>query len=202
MSEKSRMRSDDDSGLVARCQKGSVDAFEILVERHQKKMLNVAYRVTGDYDDACEAVQEAFLAAYRSIRGFKGNAKFSTWLTSITLNHARNRVRQAWSRARHEAVSLDDPVETGSGSLLYDPPSREDSAIDRLERVEVREKVSECVGALEDEYREVLVLRDMEGYSYDEIGGILKVPDGTVKSRLYRARSAVKDCLKKAMGDL
>jgi RNA polymerase sigma-70 factor, ECF subfamily len=202
VSKKNRMKSEDDAGLVSRCQRGNTDAFEILVERHQKKMLNVAYRVTGDYDEACEVVQEAFFSAYRAIRGFKGDAKFSTWLTSITINHARNRVRQTQSRSRHEVVSLDDPVETDTGHMRYDPPSQELSAMDRLERTEVRMKVQGCVDALGNEYREVLVLCDMEEFSYNEIGSILKIPDGTVKSRLYRARSSVKDCLKKVMGHL
>jgi len=202
VSEKQRMRSEDDAGLVSRCRRGNPDAFEILVERHQKKMLNLAYRVTGDYDEACEVTQEAFISAYRAVRGFKGDAKFSTWMASITINHARNHMRQARSRARHEVVSLDDPVETEGGRVLHDPPSGEPGAMDRLEQMEVREKVRDCVGALESEYREVLVLRDMEGFSYEEIGDILKVPDGTVKSRLHRARSSVKECLKRAMGRL
>ena len=202
MSEKDRMRSEDDAGLVSRCQRGNPDAFEILVERHQKKMLNVAYRVTDDYDEACEVTQEAFISAYRAIKGFKGNAKFSTWMTSITINHARNRMRQRRSRAMHEIVSLDDPAETGNGLVLHDPPSREAPAIDQLEQAEIRAQVRECVGALDEEYREVLVLRDMEGFSYQEICDILKMPDGTVKSRLHRARGSVKDCLKRAMGHL
>lgn len=202
VSEKDRMKSEDDVGLVSRCQKGNMDAFEILVERHQKRMLNVAYRVTGNYEEACDVVQEAFLSAYRAIKGFKGDARFSTWMTSITMNHARNRMRQVQSRSRHEVAYLDDPIETQDGHVRYDPPSQEPPAVDRLEQMEVREKVQKCVGTLEGEYREVLVLRDMEGFSYEEIGGILKIPDGTVKSRLYRARSAVKDCLKRAMGHL
>jgi RNA polymerase sigma-70 factor, ECF subfamily len=200
VSEKSRMDSEDDTGLVSRCQRGNIDAFGILVERHQKRMLNVAYRVIGDYDEACEVVQEAFFSAYRAIKGFKGDAKFATWLTSITINHARNRVRQTQSRSRHEVVSLDDPVETDTGHISYDHASGEQSAMDRLEQKEVRIKVQECVNALDNEYREVLVLRDMEEFSYDEIGNILRIPGGTVKSRLYRARSSVKDCLKRVMG--
>lgn len=196
------MKSDDDAGLVSRCRRGDVDAFEILVERHQKRMLNVAYKMTGDYHEACEVVQEAFLSAYRSIKGFRGDAKFSTWLTGITVNHAKNRLRQIQVRSGHEVVSLDDPGESGTRGIPFDPPSREIPAIDRLEQMEVRAKVRECVGALDNEYREVLVLRDMEGFSYEEIRDVLGVPDGTVKSRLYRARCAVKDCLKRVMGDL
>lgn len=202
MGEENRTMIDDDGGLVSRCRRGDTDAFEVLVERYRKKMLNVAYRMTGDYEDACEVAQEAFLSAYRAIKGFRGEAKFSTWLTGITVNHARNRLRQSRSRSHYEVFSLDAPQETESGNVVYDPPSGDVSAIDLMEQKEVRAKVRECVGNLDGEFREVLVLRDMEGFSYDEIRTILKIPDGTVKSRLYRARSSVKNCLKRAMGQI
>jgi RNA polymerase sigma-70 factor, ECF subfamily len=202
--EKDRIPADDDTEFVSRCQRGDIDAFEVLVTRHQKKMLNIVYRITGDYDDACEVVQESFLSAYRAIRKFRGDAKFSTWLTGITVNHAKTRLKQTQSRSYHEVVSLDDPVETESGQITLDPPSREASAIEQLEQKEVQEKVQECIGGLDKDQRAVLVLRDIEEFSYDEIGRILKIPDGTVKSRLSRARDALKDCLKmkKVIGDL
>lgn len=204
MDEKDRNLTDDDAECVSRCRKGDTDAFEFLVKRHQKKMLNIVYRITGDYDEACEVVQEAFLSAYRAIKQFRGEAKFSTWLTGITINHAKNRLKQIQSRSYHEVVSLDDPVETESGRLAHDPPAREASIIEQLEQKEAQEKVQECIGGLDKDQRNVLVLRDIEEFSYDEIGTILKIPGGTVKSRLFRAREALKDCLKmkKVIGDL
>jgi len=204
MDEKDRVLVDDDAEFVSRCQKGDIDAFEVLVKRHQKKMLNIVYRITGDYDDACEVVQEAFLSAYRAINKFRGNSKFSTWLTGITINHAKNRLRQTQSRSYHEVVSIDDPVDTELGQLTLDPPTQEASAIEQLEQKEVQQKVQECIGGLDKDQRDVLVLRDIEEFSYDEIGLILKIPGGTVKSRLSRARDALKDCLKmkKVIGDL
>jgi RNA polymerase sigma-70 factor, ECF subfamily len=197
-----RVLTDDDGELVSRCRRGDLNAFEVLVRKHQKKMLNIAYRMIGDYDDACEVVQEAFLSAYRSVGKFKGDAQFSTWLTSITMNHAKNHMRQARSRSRHEVISLDDPVDTASGETTYDPPSQEISIVEQLEQREVQTHVQRCIRALEEDYREVLVLRDMEGFSYGEIVGILKIPDGTVKSRLFRARNAVKECLKRVIAGL
>ncbi len=204
MDEKDRILADDDAEFVSRCKRGDTDAFEVLVKRHQKKMLNIVYRMTGDYDDACEVVQEAFLSAYRAINKFRGDAKFSTWLTGITVNHAKNRLRQIQSRSYHEIVSIDDPVETESGRISYDAPAHDASAIERLEQKEVQHKVQECIGGLDKDQREVLILRDVEEFSYDEISTILKIPDGTVKSRLSRARDALKDCLKmkKVIGDL
>jgi RNA polymerase sigma-70 factor (ECF subfamily) len=143
MDEKDRILADDDAEFVSRCQRGDIDAFEVLVKRHQKKMLNIVYRITGDYDDACEVVQEAFLSAYRAMNKFRGDAKFSTWLTGITVNHAKNRLRQTQSRSYHEVVSIDDPVETESGQLAHDPPAQEISAIEQLEQKEVQQKVQE-----------------------------------------------------------
>ena len=94
-------------------------------------MLNIAYRMIGDYDDACETVQETFLAAYRSIRRFRKEAAFSTWLYAICVNHAKNRLKQTRSRSRYEAQSLDDPVETEDGSFGREMPSDHLTALER-----------------------------------------------------------------------
>jgi RNA polymerase sigma-70 factor, ECF subfamily len=196
-----RLPRNDDVHYVTLCQRGDVDAFRILVERHQKKMLNVAYRMIGEYEEACEVVQEAFLSAYRAIGKFRGDALFSTWLTGITMNHARNHLRQLRIRRSREKTLLNDPVETDSGAAGYEVPSREPSPIERLEREETQARIQACIDALEEEQREVLVLRDIQGFSYDEIQGMLVIPEGTIKSRLFRAREAVKNCLKKVIGD-
>lgn len=193
---------DPDAALVARSREGDLDAFQQLVEKHQKKMLNIAYRMVGDYEDACEAVQDAFVSVYRSIKSFRGDAKFSTWITTITLNHARNRLKQARSRNVHIAYSLDEPLQGDDGEMKREPVSGEPSILDRLESRDIRSKVKECIEALDPEFREVIILRDLQDFSYEEIGAALKTREGTVKSRLFRAREAVKDCLKQALGVL
>ena len=193
---------DDDNHYVSLCQGGDTNAFQVLVERYQKKMLNIAYRITGDYEEACETVQEAFLSAFKAIKKFRGEAAFSTWLTGITMNHARNRLKKIRSHSHHEGVSIDDPIETETGQIFYDHPSQEEPIIEQLEKKELQAKVQECIGTLDDEFREVLVLRDIQEFSYDEIHAILNIPEGTIKSRLFRAREALKNCLKKVIGDL
>jgi RNA polymerase sigma-70 factor (ECF subfamily) len=193
---------DPDAALVARSREGDLDAFQQLVEKHQKKMLNIAYRMIGDYEDACESVQDAFVSAYRSLKSFRGDAKFSTWITTITLNHARNRLKQVRSRNVHIAYSLDEPLQAEDGEMKREPASGEPSALDRLESRDVSSKVRDCIEALEPEFREVIILRDLQDFSYEEIGAALKAREGTVKSRLFRAREAVKDCLKQALGVL
>jgi RNA polymerase sigma-70 factor (ECF subfamily) len=165
-------------------------------------MLNIAFRMIGDYDDACETVQETFLSAYRSIRRFRREAAFSTRLYGICLNHAKNRLKQRSCRSRYEAQSMDDPVETEDGSFGREMPSDHLAALEEMERKEIQERVRECRNGLDDEYREVLVLRDIQGFSYDEVRDILGIPDETVKSRLFRARDALRASLKKVFGDL
>jgi len=193
---------DDDAGLVTRSQQGDLGAFEQLVTKHQKRMLNIAYRLIGDYDEACEVVQDAFVSAHRNVKTFRGDSKFTTWLTAITVNLSKNRLKQLKSRRGHEAYSLDDPVETNDGEMTIDPPSKDPSVLDRLEKRDVQSRVQDCIKALEPDFREVLVLRDLQDLSYEEIGNLLKLHGGTVKSRLFRAREMVKDCLKRIMGEL
>jgi RNA polymerase sigma-70 factor, ECF subfamily len=172
------------------------------VERHQKKMINLAFRMTGDYEEACDVVQEAFLAAFRAIKKFRGEARFSTWLYGIVLNQTRNRLKQIQSRIRFQPLSLDDPQQSRPGSAVLDPPSPQASALEQMEKKEIEIRVQECINRLEEEFREPLVLRDILGQAYEEIERLLKLPQGTVKSRLFRARAAMKDCLKKFMGAL
>lgn len=193
---------DDDLSYVTACQKGDPEAFSVLVGRHSKKMLNIAYRMLGDYDEACDVTQEAFLAAFRAIDRFKAEAKFSTWLYRIVINHTKNRLKQRQSLVEREGVSLDDP-EPGHGgyAVCHTGPCDGDPG-ELLERRELEAQVQKCISALEGDYREVLVMRDIQGFAYDEIRDILQIPDGTVKSRLSRARLAMKDCLKKIIGEL
>jgi RNA polymerase sigma-70 factor (ECF subfamily) len=189
-----------DREIVARCQEGDVQAFGGLVEKYQKKMLNTAYRMIGDYEEACEITQEAFLSAYRAIRKFRGEAAFSTWMTGIVLNQTRTRLKQRKTRSRYEGVSLNDPVETSEGPIPREVASEDCSAADQVEKKETARMVQDCINALGPEFREVLVLREVQGYSYEEIRDILNLPDGTVKSRLFRAREILKETLRKRMG--
>lgn len=193
---------DADGELVSAAKRGDLAAFELLVRRYQDRMLNIAFRIVGVYEDACEVVQDAFVAAYRGLTGFRGDARFTTWLTAITANLSRNRRQQLAARRRNEGASLDDPLPMADCDLVPDPPSPAPGVQEELERQEVARKVRECIAALDTDFREVLVLRDMEDFSYEEIGAALMIRGGTVKSRLFRAREAVKDCLKRVLREL
>jgi len=200
MSGKENYSPDNDYELVSRCRKGDLEAFEALVVKHQKKMLNTAFRMVGNYEDACEIVQDAFLSAYKAIQKFEGRSSFSTWLCSIVINTSRNRIEQIKSAARHEQFSLDDPVSTEEGIMRIELASDCPSAMEQLEKKEIQATVQKCINTLESEFREVLILRDIQGYSYEEISDMLKAAQGTVKSRLFRAREYMKKCLLKALG--
>jgi len=192
---------DDDMKYVVACRRGDTEAFSVLVERHSKKMLNIACRMLGDYDEACDVTQEAFLAAFRALKTFQAEAKFSTWLYRIVLNHAKNRLKARQSLMQRESVLIDD-IADKAGCAICLAAADEDSPARQLERREVEAQVQKCMDELAGDYREVMVLRDIQGLAYEEIRDVLQIPEGTVKSRLARARLAMKDCLKKVIGDL
>jgi RNA polymerase sigma-70 factor (ECF subfamily) len=171
-----------DAECVRRLQRGDTEAFAALVERHQRSIFNLLYRMLGDYDDAAEVSQEAFLSAYRSIKSFRGDSSFSTWLYRIAVNHANTRRKSAalWQQRTARLKSL-EPVGDGGP----DPA-------DVLEQKEVRERVQAALNSLESEDATIILLRDLQDVPYETVAEVLKIPIGTVKSRLHRARRALK----------
>jgi RNA polymerase sigma-70 factor (ECF subfamily) len=192
----------DDDTLVAACKDGDLAAFECILKRHQRMLLNIAFRMTGVYEDACDIVQDSMIAAWQKIGTFRGDAKLSTWLTSIVVNHSRNYLCKSRQNERHEAYSLNAPFPGGEEDERPEPPSTAPTALEELQDEELRNYLKRCVEALSAEFREVLVLRDMQNMPYQEVAVTLKLHEGTVKSRLFRARDAVKDCMKKALGSI
>jgi RNA polymerase sigma-70 factor (ECF subfamily) len=202
MERKEHALADEDAHLVLLCKKGDVDAFEELVRKHQKMMINIAYRMLTSYEDACEIVQDAFISAYKGMHNFEGKSKFSTWICAIVVNLSKNRLKQLKKQEYYEDISFDDPGISDKSNVKTDPSSVEPSAIARLEQQDLQQQVHRCISALDIELKEVVILRDIQNFSYEEISAMLKIPDGTVKSRLYRARHDLKDCLKKILGVL
>lgn len=192
----------EDKELVRLCKKGDIDAFEELMRKHQKRVFNIAYRMVGNYEEASDIAQETFISAYRGIEKFKEKSRFSTWLHTITINTAKNRLIQLKNRQAREAYSIDDPIDTPDGKMPVEPTSNDPSILERLEVREVAEKVQICIDSLEPEFKEVIVLRDIQGLTYGEIADVLTVPEGTVKSRLFRARDSLKERLKNVLGEL
>ena len=184
----------DDTPLIARAQAGDLAAFDELVLRHQREVFAVALRMLGDQDEAKDVSQDVFVRAYQGIRSFRGEAKLSTWLVSITINLCRNQ-RRWWARRRRFIVaSLDEPVGTGrsgfgeEGALGHDVADPSPTPAMAAERSERQQQLVALLLRLDEADREVIVLRDLQGHSYEEIAKMLGCRLGTVKSRLNRAR--------------
>ena len=201
MTDAEKIQGDEDREHVFLSRNGDLDAFEMLVNKHEKRMFNIAYRIAGDLEDAAEIVQDAFFSAHRNLKNFEQKSRFSTWLYSITVNTAKNRLAQARARNRHETHCLDDPSSHEEGKKNFELSSNEPSALNLLINKDRQKSVQECLSRLDQDFRSVIVLRDIQGFSYAEIGDMLAIAEGTVKSRLFRARDAVRDCLKKLLGD-
>ena len=183
-----------DRDLAAACCEGDREAFGELVTRHQDRAFNLAFRLTGSHDDAADAVQEAFLKAYRAMPAFRRESSFYTWLFRIVVNEVRSRRR--FQAVRPTAFSLDEqrgPTEA-LGDRRSTPPEETASLAERKRIVE------QALRSLEDDDRAIIVLRDIEGRNYAEIGDALGCPKGTVKSRLHRARMALKQVLLPRLG--
>jgi len=182
--------------LVALARQGQVAAFEELVQRHQQKVYNLAYRMMGNREDAYDMAQEALTRAFAGIGRFRGRASFSTWLYRITTNTCLDELRR---RKRQPVYSIDETLATEDGELRRQLP--DDSAPAPDEVVTQRELERELQGALQklsEEHRTVVLLRDYLGLAYEEISEALSVELGTVKSRLFRARRSLKALLEEA----
>jgi RNA polymerase sigma-70 factor, ECF subfamily len=190
---------DPDLDLVRRARAGDQGAYEQLVVAHQRRTFNVAYRILGDYDEALDLTQEVFIQAHRSLGQFRGEARFGSWLLAIAVNQCRSRLK-SWkrrSRSRHESLNgTDDPGGAGPQRELTDPGR---SALEELESRQLENLVREELGHVDEEYRTVLVLRELQGLSYEEIAQILDLPVGTVKSRLYRGRAQLHELLRRLL---
>lgn len=182
----------NDELLVQRAKQGDPEAFSELVSLYEKKVYNLAYRLTGNHQDAEDMYQEAFLRVYRMLPDFRGDASFSTWLYRIVSNTCVDELRR---RKRQRTVSINAAVETNDGEMERELPSDEDTPEDQLQRVEVRHLVQYGLEGLDEEFRLVLVLRYVNELSYNQIAEATGLPLGTVKSRLNRALKALKEKL-------
>ncbi|MCX5762392.1 MAG: sigma-70 family RNA polymerase sigma factor [Gemmatimonadetes bacterium] len=183
----------DDNELVTLYLGGTSRAFDLLVERYQTRLLNFVYRTVGDRERAEDLVQEAFVRVYRHLARFDQSKKFSTWVYTIASNLAKNELR---NRSRNPLVyfqTMTSGWEDEDRPLEFeDPSARPDDAFDRRH---LREQVDAAVLRLPVHHRQVFVLRELEGRSYEEIAEMTKCNLGTVKSRLNRARSAFAEIL-------
>ncbi|MHB9146415.1 MAG: sigma-70 family RNA polymerase sigma factor [Symbiobacteriia bacterium] len=179
----------DEGALVARACQGEVEAFEQLVAAYERKVYNLAYRLTGSPDDAADVAQEALLKVYTSLPEFRGDSSFSTWLYRVVSNTCLDELRR---RKRQRAVSLDQPLTLVDGEdLSRQWADDSDGPEEILTRKEQRALVQQAITLLDEEHRVIIVMRDIQGLSYQEVADSLGLSLGTVKSRLNRARAAL-----------
>jgi RNA polymerase sigma-70 factor, ECF subfamily len=182
----------DETTMIAAILNGDTEEYHNLIRPYELSVYRTALSFMKNESDAEDVAQEAFLKAFRNLKSFRGNAKFSTWLISITLNEARGRLRR---QRTLRMESLDDPPDEGghvSPALLRDWREIPSEA---LERKEVRQMLQDAIGTLSPIYREVLLLRDVEDFSIEETSAALMVSTSTVKVRLHRARMMLQKLL-------
>lgn len=176
--------------LVEKSKAGDLEAFGELVALYQRQVYTVAYRFMGNRDDAWDMAQEAFVRAYQAMAGFRGDCSFRTWVYRIAANACRDELRR---RQHRPVASLDEPVFCEEGEIPRQLATGSLSPADVVEKRENAAYLQDLITGLAAEFRVVLVMRDVQGFSYEEIARELDISLGTVKSRLSRARKALRD---------
>ncbi len=179
---------EDDRELVERIVAGDHKAFRVLVERYQRRVYSVAFGIVRNPDTAMDVTQDAFVKVYKHLPNFKGDSAFYTWMYRIVVNLCIDKKRKA---KRAAEVDYDDAMSHGAHRFTNGPTLASihiDSPQKALQRQELREHMSEALETLSEPHREILVLREVDGLSYEELSDVLEIPKGTVMSRLFHAR--------------
>lgn len=180
--------------LVERLKRRDEAAFNELITLYQGRIFRLVFRMLGDREEAEDLAQEVFVTVFKSIDGFRGDSKLSTWLYRVATNHCKNRIKYLQRRARGRKKEFDEAAEAGAiESASMDPTSRIDRPDHLVEAYEKERILKTALASLEEEHRTLIVLRDIENLSYDQIQEITGLVEGTVKSRLHRARHALRE---------
>ncbi len=179
----------NEQAIVERASNGDLPAFEVLVKAYEAKLYNTAFRMVSDSEDAMDIVQDVFLKIYQALPDFRGDSKFSTWIYRICVNASLDHLRK---RKKAKVYSLDTPVVLSDSEVQRQVEDTGDSTEDIVETRFLGERVLDILNDLDSHYRVVLILCDVQGYSYQEISEILDMSLGTVKSRIHRARNIVR----------
>jgi RNA polymerase sigma-70 factor (ECF subfamily) len=182
----------DESALVAQARAGDPRAFTELVNRYERKIYRLAKNITQNNEDAEDVLQDAFLKAYEHLDGFQGNSKFYTWIVRIAVNEALMKLRK---RKSDRTVPLDEPMDLGEETVEREIAVWEDNPEQRYSREEMQHILDEAVDGLKPDFRTVFVLRDIEELSTEETADALGISIAAVKSRLLRARLALREKL-------
>lgn len=176
-----------DLELVRRVQRGESAAFDVLVRKHQHRVVSLVGRYIADWSECQDVAQDALIRAYRAINSFRGDAQFSTWLHRIAVNTAKNHLAASNRRPPTDDIEIGDAEQFDSGTRLRD----NDTPERQLMRQELENTVMKAVSGLPEELRLAITLREVEGLSYEDIALKMGCPIGTVRSRIFRARDAI-----------
>ena len=187
---------DEDAVLVRFFQKGDKAAFDKLVRKHKDKLFNLVYWFLGDYQEANDCAQEIFIKVFKSLKKFRFESAFSTWLYRIATNTCKNRLKSSAYRWKKKTVSLESPEGSKSVNPSFELEDDSPSPANELEKKERLMLIQKAINALPEEQNRVVVLRDIQGLSYEEIADITGLNLGTVKSRLARGRLELRNKLK------
>ncbi len=182
----------NDKEVIKSVVEGNTQKYEKIVKKYQNRIISYIYNMIKDYQTAEDLTQEVFMKVYDALEKYNPDYKFSTWLYSIASNHTIDFIR----KRSIDTTSLDEPLETKNGKLYSDPESDKLSPRDELRGREVGERLEEGMNQLKLKYREMLVLRHLNGLSYKEIAEVKDLPLGTVKTRIHRAREQLKENIK------
>jgi len=187
---------EDDAELVKAFQSGNRAAFDKLVLRHKDRVFNLCYRFMGDYQEADDSAQDVFVKVFRSLKRFRLESSFSTWLYRIAVNTCKNRLKSMEYRFRKKIVQLDSSEVPGECVHPIKTADESQSPGAELEKKEMLKAVQKAIDSLPAGQKEVVVLRDIEGLSYEEITNITGYKPGTLKSKLARARLGLRENLR------
>lgn len=176
-----------DKKLVERVQKGDKGAFDLLVLKYQHKIVNLIMRYVRDPELALDISQDAFIKAYRALPRFRGDSAFYTWMYRIAVNTAKNHLAAQRRRPMNVELDLQDPEQYDLHAKLKETDTPEGVTLSN----ELRESLERAIAALPEDLRTAIVLRELEGMSYEEIAQTMECPVGTVRSRIFRARDAI-----------
>jgi RNA polymerase sigma-70 factor (ECF subfamily) len=182
--------------LLRRLRDRDERAFRELLELHRDRVFNITFRMLGNRAEAEDVAQEVFITVFKTVDQFREQSKFSTWLYRVAVNHCKNRIKYLARRHERDRDELDETSEQANGAIAG-PPVRMPQPDRALEGAQMERLLQEAIGTLDDDHRIVVVLRDIEDLSIEEICDITGLPDGTVKSRLHRARLALRKKLQR-----
>lgn len=178
--------------LIEEAKSGSHQAFEKLIIEHEKRIYAICLRMLGQEQEAYDAAQEVCIKIWRQLKYFEGQSKFTTWLYRVVTNQCLDHIRK---QKRKEEVSLYKKYDDSGHEETYEQEEHYNPIEEHMERMAMQDVMTRALNELKKEYKEILVLRDMQGHTYDEIAEVLDLSSGTVKSRLSRARQALKNIL-------